>query len=213
MKKEEIYRHIDHTLLKADADWDSIRQLCQEALFFRMASVCIPSAYVKEAHSSFPDLNICTVIGFPMGNMNTAAKLAETRQALEDGASEFDMVINIGMVKNGRMTECEREIRAIKELIQDRVLKVIIETCYLTEEEKIALCGIVTRAGADYIKTSTGYGTAGATLEDVKLFAENIGPEVRIKAAGGIKTQEEMEAYLEAGCDRIGTSRALSALK
>ncbi len=213
MKKEEMYRYVDHTLLRADASWEEIRRLCQEAQIFRMASVCIPSAYVKDAHQCFPELNICTVIGFPLGNMNTAAKIEETRQALEDGASEFDMVINIGMVKNGRLADCQKEIEAIKAVVGDKILKVIVETCYLTEEEKISLCRIVTKAGADFIKTSTGFGPAGATPEDVKLFAENIGPDVRIKAAGGISTREELEAYLEAGCARIGTSRALSILK
>ena len=178
-----------------------------------MASVCIPSSYVKSAHEAFPQLNICTVVGFPLGNANTKAKLAETRQALLDGAREIDMVINIGWVKNGQYEDVTEEIRLLKEAVGDRILKVIIETCYLTEEEKVKMCHCVTEAGADYIKTSTGFGTGGATLEDVKLMRAHIGPEVKIKAAGGVRTREDMEAYLSAGCSRIGTSSALTILR
>lgn len=213
MKKEELYRFVDHTALKAVTTWKEIQQLCQEARFFRMASVCIPSSYVKRAHEYFPELNICTVVGFTLGNANTEAKLMETRQALADGASEIDMVINLGMVKNGQYPQVTEEIRLLKQEVGDKILKVIIETCYLTEEEKIEMCHAVTAAGADFIKTSTGFGTGGATLEDVCLMKEHIGPNVKIKAAGGIRSKEDMEQYIEAGCSRIGTSSAISMLQ
>ena len=212
MKKEELYRFVDHTMLKAVTTWKEIQQLCQEARFFRMASVCIPSSYVKRAHEYFPELNICTVVGFPLGNASTEAKLMETRQALEDGANEIDMVINLGMVKNQQYPQVTEEIRLLKEATGDKILKVIIETCYLTKEEKIAMCHAVTNAGADFIKTSTGFGTAGATMEDVLLMKEHIGAEVKIKAAGGIRTKEDMENYIKAGCSRLGTSSAVDIL-
>lgn len=212
MTNRELFSYVDHTVLKAFATWSEIEKLCNEALTYQMASVCIPSSYVKRAHEQFPALNICTVIGFPLGNCSTAAKLAETEQALADGANEIDMVINIGMVKNGAMDACTEEIRALRGLTKGHVLKVIIETCYLTEEEKILLCKAVTDAGADYIKTSTGFGTGGATLEDVRLMKAHIGPQVKIKASGGIRTKEEMLAYIEAGCDRIGTSGAIKMM-
>lgn len=211
--KENLYQYVDHTALKACTTWEEIRKLCREALKYGMASVCIPSSYVGRAHEAFPELTICTVVGFPLGNANTAGKLAETRQALADGASEIDMVINIGMVKNGEYEAVTEEIRQLKEAVGERILKVIIETCYLTEAEKIAMCRAVTEAGADYIKTSTGFGTGGASVEDVRLMKAHIGPEVKIKAAGGIRTREEMEAYLAAGCSRIGTSGAISMLR
>lgn len=211
--KENLYQYVDHTALKACTTWEEIGKLCREALKYGMASVCIPSSYVGRAHEAFPELTICTVVGFPLGNANTAGKLAETRQALADGASEIDMVINIGMVKNGEYEAVTEEIRQLKEAVGERILKVIIETCYLTEAEKIAMCRAVTEAGADYIKTSTGFGTGGASVEDVRLMKAHIGPEVKIKAAGGIRTREEMEAYLAAGCSRIGTSGAISMLQ
>jgi deoxyribose-phosphate aldolase len=213
MKKEELYRYVDHTALKAFTTWEEIRVLCQQAVFFRMASVCIPSCYVKLAHERFPELNICTVVGFPLGNANLEAKLAETRQALMDGANEIDMVINIGMVKNGKFDAVTDEIRQLKQAVGDHILKVIIETCYLTEEEKIKMCEAVTIAGADYIKTSTGFGTGGATLEDVELMKAHIGPGVKIKASGGIRSKEEMERFILAGCSRIGTSSAIEMLQ
>lgn len=213
MMKEELYQYVDHTALKAFTTWEEIQTLCMQAEQYHMASVCIPSSYVKSAHEAFPQLNICTVVGFPLGNANTEAKLAETRQALLDGAREIDMVINIGWVKNGQYEDVTEEIRLLKEAVGDRILKVIIETCYLTEEEKVKMCHCVTEAGADYIKTSTGFGTGGATLEDVKLMRAHIGPEVKIKAAGGVRTREDMEAYLSAGCSRIGTSSALTILR
>lgn len=213
MSKEELYQYIDHTCLNAFATWDDIQNLCREAETFHMASVCIPSSYVKPVREVYPDLTICTVIGFPLGNMNTRSKLAEAAQALEDGADEFDMVINIGWAKDGFYEKCEDEIRQMKELVGDKILKVIIETCYLNRTEKIHMCRAVTEAGADYIKTSTGFGSAGATLEDVRLMKQYIGPDVKIKAAGGIRTREELETYLKAGCSRIGTSRVISMLE
>lgn len=207
MDQKEMMSHIDDTLLKPFADWESIRKLCEEAVRCHTASVCVPPCYVRRIREAYgAALNICTVIGFPLGYQTTQVKLFEARQALTDGAGEIDMVINLTDVKNGSLDLVEEEIAALKEVCGTHILKVIVETCYLTEEEKELLCGIVTKAGADYIKTSTGFGTGGASLEDVGLFREHIGPEVKIKAAGGIRTREAMEAFLEAGCDRIGTS-------
>lgn len=207
MTNQEILKHVDYTLLKAYATWEDIQHLCDEAISFGTASVCVPPCYIKRIHDTYKDkLNICTVIGFPLGYSVTAAKIAEAEQAITDGASELDMVINIADVKNGDYEAVENEIRALKAVAGDKILKVIIETCYLTEEEKIAMCHAVTNAGADYIKTSTGFGTGGATLEDVKLFKANVGDNVKIKAAGGIRTMEDMVAFLNEGCDRIGAS-------
>ncbi|MBO4890431.1 MAG: deoxyribose-phosphate aldolase [Lachnospiraceae bacterium] len=206
MDKNEILRHVDHTLLKPFATWDMIKKLCEEAVENHTASVCVPPCYVKRIHKEFPDLVICTVVGFPLGYETLAGKIADTKQCLEDGASEIDMVINICEVKNGNFEAVKAEIEKLREVTKGHILKVIIETCYLTEEEKIRLCAIVTEAGADHIKTSTGFGTAGATPEDVRLFAANIGKDVRIKAAGGIRTAKEAEEYLMLGCDRIGAS-------
>ena len=214
MTPTDILSHVDHTLLKPTADWEAIKNICEEALEFKTASICIPSCYVKRIKETYGDkLNICTVVGFPLGYANTDAKLAETEQALEDGASEIDMVINICDVKNGDFQKVTEEIALLKNICGEKILKVIIETCYLTKEEKIAMCKAVTKAGADFIKTSTGFGTAGASLEDVLLFKEHIGPKVKIKAAGGIRTQADMEAYLEAGCERIGCSSAVALFK
>jgi deoxyribose-phosphate aldolase len=213
MTNEEILRHIDHTLLKAVSSWPEIEKLCGEAIRFRTASVCVPPSYVKPIHDAYgKELNICTVIGFPLGYSVTGAKLREAEAALADGARELDMVINIGDVKNSAFTKVQDEIAALKKTAGKNILKVIVETCYLTNEEKIRLCEIVTRAGADYIKTSTGFGTAGATLDDVILFKKNIGDGVKIKAAGGVKTREDLEKFLDAGCDRIGTSSAVALL-
>lgn len=210
MTIQEMLSHVDHTQLKAFATWEDISRLCQEAIRFRTASVCIPSCYVRRVRETFGDrLTVCTVVGFPLGYCNSQAKLAETRAALADGCDEIDMVINIGDVKNGDYEKVEAEIRAIKEICGRHILKVIIETCYLTEEEKKAMCRAVTGAGADYIKTSTGFGTAGATPADVELMKKHIGPDVKIKAAGGISSLEDMERFLELGCERIGTSRAV----
>lgn len=214
MEKNEILKRVDHTQLKAYATWEDIVALCEEALAFGTASVCVPPAYIRRIHEKYGDkINICTVVGFPLGYSVTEAKLAETVKAIEDGANEIDMVINISDVKNRLYQKVEEEIRTLKKACGDKILKVIVETCYLTQEEKIAMCRAVTAAGADYIKTSTGFGTGGATLEDVRLFRENIGPEVKIKAAGGISTLEDLEAFVEAGCDRIGTSRAVGLLR
>lgn len=214
MKKQEIFSHIDHTQLKAFATWNDIVSLCDEAIMYQTASVCVPPAYVKRIHDTYGDrINICTVIGFPLGYSVTPAKVEETICAIKDGAKEIDMVININDVKNGLYDKAEAEIRAVKEACGEHILKVIIETCYLNEEEKIAMCHAVTNAGADYIKTSTGFGTAGATIEDIRLFKQHIGSDVKIKAAGGISTLEEIEAFLAEGCDRIGTSRAVGLLK
>ncbi|MEE1248566.1 MAG: deoxyribose-phosphate aldolase [Lachnospiraceae bacterium] len=214
MKKEELYHYVDHTALKAFTTWEEITKLCEEAIAYSMASVCIPSCYIKRVHEKYGDaLNICTVVGFPLGNCNTKAKVEETRQALLDGASEIDMVINIGDVKNKDYDKVEKEIALLKETVGDKILKVIIETCYLTEEEKIAMCHAVTNAKADFIKTSTGFGTGGATFDDIELFAKNIGKDVKIKAAGGVRSKEDMEKYIALGCSRIGTSSAISMLE
>ena len=213
MEKNALYRYVDHTALKPYVTLEEIRQLCREAVAHNMASVCIPSCYIKEVRREFPELVVCTVVGFPLGYANTASKIAETKQALEDGADEIDMVINLTDVKNRRYPAVEEEVRSIKQVVGEHVLKVIIETCYLTQEEKIAMCQAVTAAGADFIKTSTGFGTAGATLEDVALMRAHIGDEVKIKAAGGVRSKEDMEAYLKAGADRIGTSSAIAMLE
>lgn len=213
MKTEEYYKYIDHTQLKAFASWEDIQKLCEEALQYGTASVCVPPCYIKRIHEEYPALNICTVVGFPLGYSVTEAKEAETRAALADGAGEIDMVINISHVKNGDFDLAEEEIRRLKEITGEKILKVIIETCYLTEEEKIRMCQVVTEAGADYIKTSTGFGTAGANLKDIRLFKAHVGGQVKIKAAGGVKTIEDMEAFIEAGASRIGSSSAIQILQ
>ena len=203
----EIIRHIDYTLLKPTSTWEQIKQLCDKAMKYGTASVCVPPAYVGRIHEEYgDDLNICTVIGFPLGYQTADVKAFEARDAIENGASEIDTVINVTDVKNGDFEAVLAELILLRSATAGHILKVIIETCYLTEEEKIKLCEIVTKAGADYIKTSTGFGTAGATVEDVKLFKAHTGYGVRIKAAGGIRTRGDMEAYLEAGADRIGAS-------
>ena len=214
MTEKEIMRHVDHTQLKAFATWEDIKKLCDEAVEYQTASVCIPPCYIQRVKEAYGEqINICTVVGFPLGYSVTEAKIVETKKALEDGASEIDMVINISDVKNGDYAAVEKEIAALKEVVGDKILKVIIETCYLTEEEKIAMCKAVTAAGADYIKTSTGFGTAGATISDIRLFKENIGEHVKMKAAGGVKTVEDLEAFLQEGCDRIGTSSAVKLIQ
>jgi len=213
MTNEEIFRYIDHTLLKAVSSWTEIETLCTEAITFRTASVCVPPSYVKPIHNVFREkINICTVIGFPLGYNTGAVKLREAELALAEGAGELDMVINIGNVKNGAFDKVESEIAALKKVAGNKILKVIVETCYLTQEEKIRMCKVVTNAGADFIKTSTGFGTAGALIEDVLLFKENIGSGVKIKAAGGVKTREDLEKFITAGCERIGTSSAVALL-
>lgn len=214
MTDQEILKHIDHTQLKPFATWNDIKKLCDEAVEFQTASVCIPPAYIKRVHDTYAEkINICTVVGFPLGYSVTGAKIAEIEQALADGCNEIDMVVNISDVKNGDFDKVEEEIRALKKACGSHILKVIIETCFLTEEEKIAMCKAVTNAGADYIKTSTGFGTAGATIEDIRLFKQHIGPNVKMKAAGGVKTKDDLIMFLEAGCDRIGTSSAVAMLQ
>ena len=214
MDKKEILKHIDHTLLKAVATWEDIKVLCDEAIKYETASVCVPACYISRIHETYGDkINICTVVGFPLGYSVTEAKVLETRKAIEDGANEIDMVINISDVKNGDLEKVTKEIAALKEACGDKILKVIIETCYLTEEEKIAMCKSVTEAGADYIKTSNGFGTAGATIEDIRLFKKYIGPNVKMKAAGGVKTVADLEMFINEGCDRIGTSSAVNMIK
>ena len=216
MKKEEILSKVDHTLLRQTATWEEIQTLCREAAQYGVASVCIPPCYVERAAKYLKELHIpsgkscpavCTVIGFPNGNMTTGAKCYETREALEAGAEEIDMVINLGWVKEGGYDRVEEEIRQIKAVCGTRILKVIVETCLLTEEEKRRLCQVVSRSGADYIKTSTGFSTGGATAEDIALFAGEVEPHVKIKAAGGIASFEDAEQFLALGADRLGTSR------
>lgn len=212
MDNSEIFPHIDHTLLRATSTQAEIAALCEEALKYKTASVCIPASFVSFAHAKFPGLNICTVIGFPLGYSTTAAKCFEAQNAIENGAGEIDMVINLGKVKDGRFDEVEKEIAEIKRTCGDKILKVIVETCYLTEDEKIALCDCVTNAGADFIKTSTGFGAAGAKIEDIRLFKRYVGSNVKIKAAGGVKTKADLEMFLNEGCERIGTSSAVKLL-
>jgi len=213
LTNKEIMGRVDHTLLKAAADWASVRTLCEEAVRYGAASVCIPPAYVARVKETFGEQPvICTVVGFPLGYSTTEAKITEVKQALREGASEIDMVVNLADVKNGDFAAVTAEITAIRAACGDRILKVIIETCYLTQEEKIALCRCVTEGGADYIKTSTGFGPAGATLEDVALMKTHIGPGVKIKAAGGIRAKEDLVAFIMAGCDRVGASAAVAAL-
>lgn len=212
MKNEEIYPYIDHTLLQPTATWEQIQTLCQEAIQYQTASVCIPPSYVKRVHETFPQLNICTVIGFPNGYHTTAVKEFETKQAILEGASEIDMVINQGDVKDGNFVKIKEEITLLKKACGNKILKVIIETCNLTEGEKIAMCQVVTESGADFIKTSTGFGSGGATFADIQLFADMIGPNVKMKAAGGVKTREDLEKFISLGCERIGTSSGIRLL-
>ena len=207
MELKDILGKCDHTLLSQTATWEEIRALCDDGMKYGCASVCIPASYVKEAADYVAGkLPICTVIGFPNGYDTTAAKCFMAADAVDNGASEVDMVINLGWVKDRKWDAVLSEIRAVKEACKGRLLKVIIECCYLTDEEKIKMCEIVTASGAEYIKTSTGFGTGGATREDVALFAQCVGPQVKIKAAGGIRTLEEAQTYLELGADRIGSS-------
>ena len=214
MNKQEILGHIDHTLLKAFSTWDQIKALCDDAVEYKTASVCIPPSFVKQAKETYGDaLNVCTVIGFPLGYNTTAVKAFEVKEAIREGASEVDMVINIGALKDKDYDYVQNEIAELKKAAGDHILKVIVETCYLTEEEKVKVCELVTNAGADYIKTFTGFGTGGATIEDINLFKAHIGPSVKMKASGGVKTVEDLEMFLDAGCERIGTSSAIGLLK
>lgn len=214
MDIKEILKRVDHTLLLQGSTWEEIKQICDDAMKYETASVCIPPCYVKQAAEYMGDrMAVCTVIGFPNGNVTTETKAFETKDALENGASEIDMVINIGWLKDKKYDLVENEIRKLKEICGDKILKVIIETCFLTDEEKIKMCEIVTNAGADYIKTSTGFGGAGATFDDIKLFAEHIGPNVKMKAAGGISSISDAETFLNLGADRLGTSRIVKIVK
>ena len=216
MNKEimEIMSHVDHTLLSQGATWDEIKVICDDGVKYGTASVCIPPSFVKQAADYLDGrLAVCTVIGFPNGYNTTAVKCAETKDAIENGADEIDMVINIGDLKAKKYDALTEEIKAIKGVCKDKILKVIIETCLLTDEEKIAMCRIVTEAGADYIKTSTGFSSGGATAEDIRLFAENVGEGVKIKAAGGIRSFEDAKLFLSLGADRLGTSRLVTLIK
>ena len=214
MDHKEILRHVDHTLLTTTATWEQVKALCDEGLRFETASVCIPAAHVKRA-ADYVDgkLKVCTVIGFPNGYSTTAVKVFETEDAIRNGADEIDMVINLGMVKEGNWDGVTREIRAVKDSSKGRVLKVIVEACQLNQEEKLEACRAVSLAGADFIKTSTGFSTGGATLLDVALFRANVAPDVRVKAAGGIRTWEDAQAFLELGADRLGTSALVGLAK
>lgn len=214
MNEKEILKHVDHTLLRQTATWQEIKQICDDAIKYQTASVCIPPCYVKQASEYVKgNVKICTVIGFPNGYMTTKAKEFETKDAIANGASEIDMVINIGWLKDKKYELIEEEIITLKEACGENVLKVIIETCFLTDEEKTKMCEIVTRAGADYIKTSTGFGGGGATFSDIELFSRNIGPNVKMKAAGGISSMEDAEKFLSLGADRLGTSRIIKIVK
>lgn len=214
MTQKEILSMVDHTLLLQTATWGEIQAICDDGIKYETASVCIPTCYVKQAKDYVGDkCKVCTVIGFPNGNYTTAVKVFETQDALENGADEIDMVINVGMLKAGEYDYVLNEIKAIKEACGEHILKVIIETCLLTDEEKIKMCEIVTEAGADFIKTSTGFSTAGATFADVELFAKHVGPKVKIKAAGGISSMEDAKKFISLGASRLGTSRIVKILK
>lgn len=214
MEKKMIFGKVDHTLLTQTATWEEIKQICDDAVAYQTASVCIPPSYVKQAKEYLQDkMAVCTVIGFPNGYNTTAVKEFETKDAIANGADEIDMVINLGWVKDKKYDCIEQEIRTLKAACKDKILKVIIETCLLTEEEKIKMCQVVTAAGADFIKTSTGFSKAGATFEDITLFAENIGPDVKMKAAGGISSFADAEKFIELGASRLGTSRIVKLAK
>lgn len=214
MRKEDVLQKVDHTLLAQTATWQEIKQICEDAMTYQTASVCIPPSFVKQAKEYVGDrMAVCTVIGFPNGYNTTEVKKAETEDAIQKGADEIDMVINLGWVKEQRFDLIEEEIRVLKEACGEKILKVIIETCLLSEEEKIKMCEVVTKAGADFIKTSTGFSTGGATLEDIELFAKHVGSGVKIKAAGGIASFEDGEAFIKVGASRLGTSRLIKLMK
>ena len=213
-KQRQILGKVAHTLLLQTATWDEIRELCDDAIRYGTASVCIPPCYVKQAKEYVKEqMRICTVIGFPNGNCTTSTKVFETEDAVANGADEIDMVINIGMLKSGNEAYVLDEIRQIQKACQGRILKVIIETCLLTNQEKIKMCELVTESGADYIKTSTGFSTAGATFDDIALFASHVGEGIKIKAAGGISSLADAEKFVELGADRLGTSRIVKIVK
>lgn len=214
MDISEILKKVDHTVLGQASTWSDIKALCDDGIKYNCASVCIPPAYVKQAKEYVGDkLTVCTVIGFPNGYNTTACKVFETEDAVKNGADEIDMVINIGMLKDKRYDDVLNEIKAIKAACHGKLLKVIIETCLLTDEEKVKMCHIVSDSGADYIKTSTGFSTGGATREDIKLFAENVAPHLKIKAAGGIASIKDAEDFINLGASRLGTSRIVKIVK
>ena len=214
MNQETILGMVDHTLLLQPSTWEEIKGICDDAMKYHTASVCIPPCYVKQASEYMKgEIPVCTVIGFPNGNMTTAAKVFETKDAIANGESEIDMVINIGMLKAKEYDYVLNEIREIRSACGDKILKVIIETCLLTEEEKIKMCEIVTESGADFIKTSTGFSTGGATFADVELFHKHVGPNVKIKAAGGISSLDDAEKFISLGATRLGTSRIVKIIK
>lgn len=212
MEALEIFSHIDHSLLKMDASWREIRCLAEEALAYGAASVCVPPSYVEHLRREYPQLCITTVVGFPLGYTTPAVKCFAASEAISDGADEIDMVVDLGDVRNRAFHRVLAEIRAVRETVPGHILKVIVETCYLDERDKAELCRIVSAAGADYIKTSTGFGSEGAQISDVLLFRQHLDPNVKIKAAGGIRSREVMEAFLKAGADRLGCSNAVAAL-
>ena len=214
MEQKKVLGIVDHTLLGVAATWEEIKVILDDAMKYETASACIPASYVKEAAEYVNGkLPICTVIGFPNGYSTTATKVFETKDAIANGADEIDMVINVGALKNKRYQYIEDEIRAIHEACDGKILKVIIETCLLTEEEKIKMCEIVTKAGAEFIKTSTGFSTGGATFDDVALMKKKIGPDVKVKAAGGISSFDDAKKFMSLGADRLGTSRLIKIVK
>lgn len=215
MNKQEILKKVDHTILAQTAIWEDIKKICDDGIKYNVASVCIPPSYVEQAKKYVGDkLKICTVIGFPNGYNTTNVKVYETLEAIEKGADEIDMVINIGWLKDKKYEEIEKEIKAIKNVCGNKILKVIIETCLLTDEEKAKMCKIVNNSGADYIKTSTGFSTSGATFEDIQLFKKELqGTSLKIKAAGGVKSFEDAEKFIQLGADRLGTSRLVKLMK
>lgn len=214
MDINKILSKVDHTLLKQSATWEEIKSICDDGIKYKTASVCIPASFVKRAKAYVGDkVKICTVIGFPNGYSTTATKVFETRDAIYNGADEIDMVINIGDLKDGSYDAILNEIKAIKLACDTKILKVIIETCMLSKEEKIKMCEIVTKSGADFIKTSTGFGSSGATFEDIEIFAKNVGSQVKIKAAGGISSIADAEKFVSLGADRLGTSRIVKIVK
>ena len=214
MNIEKILSHCDHTLLAVDAKWDDIKQICDDGIKYNTASVCIPASYVKQASEYVEGkLAICTVIGFPNGYSTSEVKAFEAADAVKNGADEIDMVINVGWAKDGRFDEILNEIKMVKAACGDKILKVIIETCLLTDEEKTEMCRVVTESGADFIKTSTGFSKGGATREDIALFAKHIGENVKMKAAGGIRSFDDAEDYLNLGCERLGTSAIVKLVK
>ena len=214
MDIKDILKTVDHTLLKQDATWEEIKQICDDAIKYDTASICIPASYVKRAHEYMQGkMAVCTVIGFPNGYSTTATTAFETKDALDNGASEIDMVININELKNKNYDYVLNEIKELKAICGDKILKVIVETCLLTEDEKVKVCELVTEAKADYIKTSTGFSTGGATIEDVSLFAKHVGPDVKIKASGGISSLEDAVEFIKEGASRLGTSRIVKIVK